>query len=295
MVVEAPDALTVRVTPVPGHRAASQLTAHGPWMTRCAERSLPPRCRRRHDPCPKRLSTGWFPEGVIREHHASSTSPGGPSMNVHVTRRQFVKYTAGGLGATSLVALGFSPKQGAGRGPPVQARAHHRDAQHLPLLLGRLRHHHLRPRRRAKNAAAEIIHIEGDPDHPVNRGTLCPKGAALLDFVHSPNRLKYPEYRAPGRDRVQARHLGLRARPHRAADEGGPRQELHRQERRRASRSTAGSPSAFLAASALVQRDGLPHLQGRPRHRDGRPSTTRRVSDTDRRWPVWPQHSVVAR
>ena len=32
----------------------------------------------------------------------------------------------------------------------------------------------------------------------MNRGTLCPKGAGLIDFVHSPNRLKYPEYRAPG-------------------------------------------------------------------------------------------------
>ena len=35
-----------------------------------------------------------------------------------------------------------------------------------------------------KGEKAEIIHIEGDPDHPTNRGTLCPKGAALLDFVH---------------------------------------------------------------------------------------------------------------
>jgi formate dehydrogenase major subunit len=51
---------------------------------------------------------------------------------------------------------------------------------------------------RAKNATASIFHIEGDPDHPVNRGTLCPKGAGLLDFVHSASRLKYPEYRAPG-------------------------------------------------------------------------------------------------
>jgi formate dehydrogenase major subunit len=54
---------------------------------------------------------------------------------------------------------------------------------------------------KAKNSPAEIIHIEGDSDHPVNRGTLCPKGAGLLDFVHSPNRLKYPEYRAPGSDK----------------------------------------------------------------------------------------------
>ena len=53
----------------------------------------------------------------------------------------------------------------------------------------------------AKNAVSSIVHIEGDPDHPVNRGTLCPKGAGLLDFINSPNRLKQPEYRAPGSDR----------------------------------------------------------------------------------------------
>ena len=51
---------------------------------------------------------------------------------------------------------------------------------------------------KAKNAKSTIIHIEGDPDHPVNRGTLCPKGAGLLDFVHSPSRLKYPEVREAG-------------------------------------------------------------------------------------------------
>jgi formate dehydrogenase major subunit len=53
----------------------------------------------------------------------------------------------------------------------------------------------------AKNARSSIFHIEGDPDHPVNRGTLCPKGASLIDFIHSPSRLKYPEYRAPGSDK----------------------------------------------------------------------------------------------
>jgi len=49
-----------------------------------------------------------------------------------------------------------------------------------------------------KNAEQSIFHIEGDADHPVNRGALCPKGAGLVDYVNSPNRLKYPEYRAPG-------------------------------------------------------------------------------------------------
>ena len=51
---------------------------------------------------------------------------------------------------------------------------------------------------KAKNATAQVVHVEGDPDHPINRGTLCPKGAALLDFIKAPTRLLYPEYRAPG-------------------------------------------------------------------------------------------------
>jgi formate dehydrogenase major subunit len=37
----------------------------------------------------------------------------------------------------------------------------------------------------------------------VNRGTLCPKGAALLDFVRSDTRLKYPMHRKPGSDKFE--------------------------------------------------------------------------------------------
>jgi formate dehydrogenase major subunit len=51
---------------------------------------------------------------------------------------------------------------------------------------------------KSKNIKSRVIHIEGDPDHPVNRGTLCPKGAGLLDMVHSPNRLMTPEMREAG-------------------------------------------------------------------------------------------------
>ncbi len=56
---------------------------------------------------------------------------------------------------------------------------------------------------RTKGEQAEIIHIEGDTDHPTNRGTLCPKGAALLDFVKSDTRLKYPMIRKPGSDKFE--------------------------------------------------------------------------------------------
>lgn len=54
-----------------------------------------------------------------------------------------------------------------------------------------------------KGEKAELIHIEGDTDHPTNRGTLCPKGAALKDFVKAQTRLQYPMVRKPGSDKFE--------------------------------------------------------------------------------------------
>jgi formate dehydrogenase major subunit len=51
---------------------------------------------------------------------------------------------------------------------------------------------------KAQNVKPSIVHIEGDPASPINRGTLCPKGASLKDFVLSGRRLTRPLYRAPG-------------------------------------------------------------------------------------------------
>ena len=53
---------------------------------------------------------------------------------------------------------------------------------------------------RAKNATAAVVHVEGDPDHPINRGTLCPKGATLKEDINNPNRLLVPKVRKPGSD-----------------------------------------------------------------------------------------------
>jgi formate dehydrogenase major subunit len=44
----------------------------------------------------------------------------------------------------------------------------------------------------------EVIHVEGDPRSPINRGTLCPKGAATFGWLSNPNRLTTVKYRAPG-------------------------------------------------------------------------------------------------
>jgi len=54
---------------------------------------------------------------------------------------------------------------------------------------------------RAKNVTASVVHVEGDPDHPINRGTLCPKGATLRDDINNPNRITKPMVRRPGSNR----------------------------------------------------------------------------------------------
>jgi len=51
---------------------------------------------------------------------------------------------------------------------------------------------------RVKNARPTVVHIEGDPDSPINRGTLCSKGISLKEFVVNDRRLTQPLYRAPG-------------------------------------------------------------------------------------------------
>lgn len=43
----------------------------------------------------------------------------------------------------------------------------------------------------------EVIHIEGDPDSPISRGRLCPKGAASEQLVNTPSRQKKILYRRP--------------------------------------------------------------------------------------------------
>jgi formate dehydrogenase major subunit len=53
---------------------------------------------------------------------------------------------------------------------------------------------------RAKNAVPQVVHVEGDPDHPINRGTLCPKGASLEQDIVNERRLLKPQVRRPGSD-----------------------------------------------------------------------------------------------
>ena len=50
-----------------------------------------------------------------------------------------------------------------------------------------------------------IINTEGDPDHPINQGALCAKGAAVFQVAENPARLTRVLYRAPFSDRWEAK------------------------------------------------------------------------------------------
>ena len=117
---------------------------------------------------------------------------------MNVTRRQFFRVCTAGLGGSSIAMLGFSPTAALAE---VRAFKLTRTTEtrntcpYCSVACGLLIYS---TGDKSFNTPSEIIHIEGDPDNPVNRGTLCPKGAGLIDFVHSPNRLKYPEVREAG-------------------------------------------------------------------------------------------------
>jgi len=53
---------------------------------------------------------------------------------------------------------------------------------------------------KAKNVTAQVVHVEGDPDHPINRGTLCPNGSSLMQDILNDRRLLKPQVRRPGSD-----------------------------------------------------------------------------------------------
>src|SRR5574341_1042138 len=51
---------------------------------------------------------------------------------------------------------------------------------------------------KSRNVKPAVVHVAGDPDHPINQGTLCPKGITLKQNIVNDRRLTKVRYRAPG-------------------------------------------------------------------------------------------------
>jgi len=114
------------------------------------------------------------------------------------SRRDFLKVTA--LGGTALSLLGFDPEPAYAQVRELKiARATETRSTcpYCSVSCGVLIY---TIGDKAKNVTPQVIHVEGDPDHPINRGTLCPKGASLEQDILNPRRLLKPHVRRPGSD-----------------------------------------------------------------------------------------------
>jgi formate dehydrogenase major subunit len=117
---------------------------------------------------------------------------------MHMNRRQFFKIGSASLVGSSIAVLGFSPTAAMAEVREfklARATETRNNCPYCSVSCGVLVYS---VGDKSKNVKGRVIHIEGDPDDPVNRGSLCPKGAGLMDMVNSPKRLKFPEVREPG-------------------------------------------------------------------------------------------------
>jgi len=124
---------------------------------------------------------------------------------MELSRRLFLKGATAGVAATSLAAFGFGETEAA-HAASVRAfklaglTETRNTCPYCSVACGVIIYSKGNV---TKGEQARVVHIEGDSDHPTNRGTLCPKGAALLDFVQSETRLTRPMIRKPGSDRFE--------------------------------------------------------------------------------------------
>jgi formate dehydrogenase major subunit len=115
-----------------------------------------------------------------------------------MSRRQFFRVSGAGLAGSSLAALGFSPTAAIAdtRNFKLARTTETRSiCPYCSVSCGMIMY---TLGDNAKNVKPSIVHVEGDPDNPVNRGTLCPKGAGVADMIQSENRVMHPQVREPG-------------------------------------------------------------------------------------------------
>jgi formate dehydrogenase major subunit len=113
---------------------------------------------------------------------------------MNVGRRGWLKMVAGGSAGLALVDLGFGPAeaQAASEGLKLQGVKEFTTACNFCSCgCGMV----------AQVKDGKLVNLEGDPDHVINFGSLCAKGAAMKATHESPQRVRAPRYRAPGSDR----------------------------------------------------------------------------------------------
>src|SRR5215471_12771378 len=126
-------------------------------------------------------------------------------MNMELSRRHFIVGAGAGLAGTTLGALGFGDSEAAHAASIrpfrlAQTKEARSTCPYCAVSCGMVI---FSAQSKTEKNKMEVVHIEGDADHPVNRGTLCPKGAAAIDYIRSETRVKYPMYRKPGTNQFE--------------------------------------------------------------------------------------------
>jgi formate dehydrogenase major subunit len=112
------------------------------------------------------------------------------------TRRDFLKLST--LGGTAVSMLGFdlAPAYAAVRELKIARTTETRSTcPYCSVSCGVIIH---TLGDRSRNVKPVVVHVEGDADHPINQGTLCPKGVTLKQNIVNDRRLTMVKYRAPG-------------------------------------------------------------------------------------------------
>jgi formate dehydrogenase major subunit len=117
-------------------------------------------------------------------------------METKMSRRGFLKLsgaTTAGVTAAGLTAFGVSTAHAAPQKAPKRGQEFPSVCPYCAVGCGQL----------AMVSDGQIINIEGNPDSPINQGTLCSKGSASFQLVHNERRVTKGMYRAPGSDQWQ--------------------------------------------------------------------------------------------
>ncbi|HUP52775.1 MAG TPA: hypothetical protein VM198_09885 [Longimicrobiales bacterium] len=120
----------------------------------------------------------------------------GPTMDI--SRRDLLKSTALVAGGGLVSALGFDlkPAWAQTRGLKISgAREFKTVCPYCAVGCGTIAYVHGSG---GLNTVNSVIHVEGDPDSPINGGTLCPKGAAQMQLAMSPRLEHTPKFRRAG-------------------------------------------------------------------------------------------------
>lgn len=111
-------------------------------------------------------------------------------------RRQFLKVTTLGGAAASVLGFDLTPALAQARALKIDRTTETRSTcPYCSVSCGVIIH---TLGDRSRNVTPTVVHVEGDPDHPINQGTLCPKGITLKQNIVNDRRLTKVMYRAPG-------------------------------------------------------------------------------------------------